>query len=71
MVQVEIRDTGRGLSPEELERIFTPFHTTKERGTGLGLAVCQKIVHEHRGLIRMESHPGSGTSITILLPLLR
>jgi two-component system nitrogen regulation sensor histidine kinase GlnL len=71
MVQVEIRDTGRGLSPEELERIFTPFHTTKERGTGLGLAVCQKIVHEHRGLIRMESTPGSGTSITISLPLLR
>lgn len=71
MVQVEIRDTGRGMSAEELEHIFTPFHTTKERGTGLGLAVCQKIVDEHRGLIRMESLSGRGTSITISLPLLR
>lgn len=71
MVQIEIRDTGRGMSAEEIEHIFTPFHTTKEQGTGLGLAVCQKIVDEHRGLIRIESVPGSGTSIIISLPLLR
>lgn len=71
MVQVEVRDTGQGITTEALEQIFTPFHTTKEGGTGLGLAICQKIVQEHRGLIRIDSFPGHGTTVTVNLPLLQ
>lgn len=71
MVQIDIRDTGRGIPVDELERVFTPFHTTKKSGTGLGLPTCQKIVQDHRGLIRIESIPGSGTCVTVSLPLLR
>lgn len=71
MVQVEVRDNGRGIPLEELEQIFTPFHTTKETGTGLGLTMCQKIVHDHQGLIRLDSELGSGTTVTVSLPLLQ
>jgi two-component system nitrogen regulation sensor histidine kinase GlnL len=69
MVAIEIADNGCGILPENMERLFTPFHTTKERGTGLGLAICQKIVAEHRGMIRVDSQAGRGTTFTILLPL--
>lgn len=71
MVQVEIRDNGCGIAPEQLEQIFTPFHTSKPRGTGLGLSMCQKIVYDHQGLIRIDSSPGSGTTVLVSLPLLR
>jgi two-component system nitrogen regulation sensor histidine kinase GlnL len=71
MVAIEINDDGAGMSPEELENLFTPFYTTKERGTGLGLAICQKIVAEHRGMIRVDSQVGKGTTFTIMLPLVQ
>lgn len=71
LIVVEIRDNGRGLPREELEKIFTPFYTTKNRGSGLGLATCQKIVDSHRGFLRVDSQPGDGTVFAVSIPLIR
>jgi signal transduction histidine kinase len=66
-IGISIRDTGQGIAGESLKNIFKPFHTTKERGAGLGLAICQKIIKEHGGLIRVKSIPGRGTVFFIRL----
>ena len=69
-VLVRIRDNGSGIDPENLSHIFEAFHSTKgHRGTGLGLAVAQKIIAEHNGHIEVESSPARGTTFTISLPL--
>lgn len=62
-------DNGSGVPPENLEKIFEPFFTTKAKGTGLGLAITKQIIEQHHGIILMESQPGSGTTITVKLPL--
>ncbi len=67
-VEVEVGDTGGGIPPGDLTRIFEPFYSTKERGTGLGLAFAQQVVKEHGGAIRCESAVGKGTTFTIRLP---
>jgi signal transduction histidine kinase len=69
-VTISVEDTGEGIPPENLGRIFDPFFTTKRigKGTGLGLAVCKKIVDQHGGRISVESRPGAGTSFHIALP---
>jgi two-component system sensor histidine kinase HydH len=64
---VAIGDTGRGIRKEDLRHIFKPFFTTRERGVGLGLAICQKIVRDHGGSIRVESTPGRGSTFFIRL----
>jgi signal transduction histidine kinase len=71
MVGVSFTDTGHGISPEQIERIFEPFYTTKAegRGTGLGLSVSLGIVRNHGGTIDIESKPGVGTTVRIRLPL--
>lgn len=68
---IEVRDTGKGMSKETLQRAFEPFFTTREaeRGTGLGLATCQRILKELGGDIQATSAPGQGSCFTILLPL--
>ncbi len=71
LIVVEIRDTGRGIPKDDLEQIFTPFYTTKSRGSGLGLATCQKIVSEHKGFLKISSTPGEGASFAVSLPLFR
>lgn len=71
LVLVEIKDNGPGITPEQMENLFTPFYTTKDRGTGLGLAICQKIVSDHGGFLKVESQPGAGTQFSVSLPMLR
>jgi signal transduction histidine kinase len=66
---VEVRDTGPGIRPEHLEKVFDPFFTTRDEGTGLGLSIAYQIVNEHQGQLEVASHPGEGTTFTILLPL--
>lgn len=70
-VVVDVKDNGQGIPQEAREQIFTPFYTSKEGGTGLGLATCQKIVNEHRGFIKLRSKTGSGTTFTVSLPFIR
>jgi signal transduction histidine kinase len=67
-VEVTVADTGGGIPPGDLPRIFEPFYSTKERGTGLGLAFTQQVVEEHGGTIRCESEKGQGTVFTLQFP---
>jgi signal transduction histidine kinase len=66
---VRIEDNGQGIPDEVLSKIFYPFFTTKEKGSGIGLAIAQKIVDSHHGSIDVESEVGEGTVFTIKLPL--
>jgi signal transduction histidine kinase len=68
-VTVSLRDTGAGISPADLERIFEPYFSTREAGVGLGLAITQRIVQDHGGDIHVESRPGSGTTFRITVPV--
>ncbi|WP_158553381.1 ATP-binding protein [Peribacillus saganii] len=67
--KIEIRDRGCGISEERLKRLFEPFYTTKEKGTGLGLMVCKRIIEIHNGTIEVKSNPGFGTIFEIVLPI--
>ncbi len=67
-VVVEIRDTGPGVAPEILDRLFEPFVTTRAGGTGLGLPISLRIVQGHSGELHIESKPGAGTTATVWLP---
>jgi two-component system, NtrC family, sensor kinase len=78
MVSVRVTDTGSGIAPEHIQRIYDPFFTTKtvpregqNRGTGLGLSVTYGIIQEHAGQIRVESNPGAGTTFALDFPLSR
>jgi nitrogen fixation/metabolism regulation signal transduction histidine kinase len=65
VVRIEVSDTGQGLTPEECERLFTPYYTTKTHGTGLGLAIVQSVISDHKGRISVQSQPGKGTTFLI------
>jgi signal transduction histidine kinase len=67
-VELRIHDQGVGMPPEVLSRIGTPFYTTRTEGTGLGLAQCQRLVGTAGGRLQIESEPGVGTTVTIILP---
>ncbi len=67
-VRIEVADTGKGLTPEECSRLFTPYYTTKSQGTGLGLAIVQSVVSDHHGTISVTSDEGRGTTFRIDLP---
>lgn len=69
MVSIEIKDDGCGIKPEDIEKIFTPFFTTKPKGSGLGMAISLKIVKEHGGFLKIDSTPGAGTSVSVYLPI--
>jgi len=69
LCRIAISDSGPGISAEAREKLFTPFFTTKSRGTGLGLAVSYGIVKDHGGEIRVNSQPGQGAEFTVVLPL--
>ncbi len=66
-VGISIRDTGKGIRKEDLRNVFKPFFTTKERGVGLGLAICQRIIRSHGGNLRVKSLPGQGSIFYIRL----
>ncbi|PIU86015.1 MAG: hypothetical protein COS67_04735, partial [Deltaproteobacteria bacterium CG06_land_8_20_14_3_00_44_19] len=68
-VQIKIHDTGEGISEDDLEQIFTPFFTTKDKGSGLGLSISYKIVEEHMGHIEVKSKVGNGSTFYVYLPL--
>ena len=65
---IEVSDQGCGIPPENLDKIFNPFFTTKEQGTGLGLAVAHQIVSQHDGILQARNNPGRGMTFSILLP---
>ena len=67
-VQIEVADTGPGMTAEQRERIFTPYYTSKANGTGLGLAIVQSVVSDHGGRVWAEGEPGRGTRFVIELP---
>jgi len=66
--EIEFSDTGHGIVPENLEKLFQPFFTTRAKGIGLGLAVSKKIIDQHKGKIQINSDLGKGTTFTISLP---
>lgn len=67
-VKVEISDSGSGISPQDLDKIFDPYFSTREMGNGLGLAICHSIIAKHHGNISVRSIPGKGSTFVILLP---
>jgi len=70
-IVIKVRDTGKGIPKEILPNLFKPFHTTKPKGTGLGLAYCKRAVEAHGGTITAESREGEGTTFIITLPVKR
>lgn len=69
IVLISLSDTGSGIPESSLSAIFNPFFTTKEEGTGLGLALCQKIIQDHNGKITVQSEIGTGSTFTLCLPV--
>jgi signal transduction histidine kinase len=67
-VVITVSDDGPGIAKELVARIFDPFVTTKQKGTGLGLATCHAVVAEHGGRIDVETGPGAGTKMIVTLP---
>ncbi|HMF43479.1 MAG TPA: ATP-binding protein, partial [Polyangia bacterium] len=68
-LEVRFRDTGVGIPPGDQRNLFIPFFTTKEKGTGLGLPISQRIIENHGGTIEVRSQPGEGATFTVLLPI--
>jgi len=69
LVHIDVIDTGKGIPHEDLQRIFDPFFTTKSSGTGLGLSVVLRIIRTYHGKIEVKSEPGTGTTVSVTLPL--
>jgi two-component system sensor histidine kinase HydH len=70
-VSIKIADTGCGMATEEMDKIFSPEYTTKEKGLGLGLPLAHEIIRGHGGEIHVQSREGKGTTFEILLPVER
>jgi len=68
-VELTIRDSGPGMTPDQLKRVFTPFYTTKPKGMGVGLALAKRIVERFGGRIRIDSAPGRGTAVRLSMPI--
>ena len=67
-VQIDVEDTGQGIEPEQLDKIFDLFFSTKEGGTGVGLTITKQVIEGHGGHVNVESNPGQNTKFSILLP---
>jgi len=68
ILRITVADTGRGIDKKDLAHVFDPYFTTKQSGTGLGLSIVHRIIESHNGEVTIESEPGKGTTVTILLP---
>lgn len=68
-LEIAVSDTGVGIAPDQLERIFQPFFTTKAHGIGLGLPITRRLIEDHRGHILVESQLGYGATISVRLPM--
>ena len=68
-VGISVIDSGAGIAPENMEKLFLPLFTTKAKGIGLGLVVCKNLVAANGGKIEVESAPGKGTTFTVILPI--
>jgi signal transduction histidine kinase len=68
-LRLEIEDTGMGMSARDVRRIFEPYFSTKDSGTGLGLPIARRAIEEHGGSIEVSSRPGIGTTMRVVLPL--
>jgi signal transduction histidine kinase len=68
-IEISVADSGKGIPPEDLPKIFAPYYTTKERGVGLGLAITQRMIQAHEGSLEVQSHKNQGTTVIIRLPL--
>lgn len=66
--EIVVRDTGRGMPADTLKRIGTPFFTTRDDGTGLGVVLARSVIAQHGGSLRYESEPGRGTRVKVTLP---
>ena len=69
LAEIQIADEGLGMAAATRDKVFTPFFTTKDRGMGLGLALCHRIIEEHKGAIQVTSEPGRGTAVSCFLPI--
>ena len=68
LLRLTVKDSGIGMDKDLLDKVFDPYFSTKDAGTGLGLPIARKIIEDHGGAIQAESAPGRGTKITITLP---
>ncbi len=68
-IEISVSDTGKGISPEDKDKLFLPHFSTKDRGTGLGLAIAARIIAEHGGSLRMEDNLPRGSRFVIELPV--
>ena len=68
-LEIKISDSGAGIAPDQMEKIFNYYYTTKEKGVGLGLPIAHRIIEAHQGQLDMESQPGAGTTVTVILPV--
>ena len=68
-IVVEIIDSGKGMDESTQKKLFTPFHTTKKKGSGLGLPISLKIVRDHNGKIKITSKKGLGSTVQVFLPI--
>jgi signal transduction histidine kinase len=67
-IAIEVQDTGGGIPPENMSKLFEPLFTTKAKGIGLGLTICKNLVEANGGRIEVQSEPGHGSTFTIFLP---
>jgi two-component system, LuxR family, sensor kinase FixL len=68
-VQAEFQDSGVGIAPEVIDRLFEPFVTTKPDGLGMGLSICRSILEQHGGRLRASNNPAGGATFTLTLPV--
>ncbi len=67
-VEIRVSDTGRGIPENDIPLIYDPFYTTKNRGAGIGLTIVSRILETHNGTIDIQSYPGEGTTLTVVIP---